>query len=560
MALCLLWLWLLFCGCGSVVVVVVVLWLPVRARMTATMYNDRKIFFRNFATKVYICFLQQPKTVTYISLTVDKVMTNLEATLSTISNVQAIIAVSADAICRAKSLRCQPALAKAIVTVVHELKTKQTAAEFVAEHPQHVLQNQLPGLIVGRCEGALSENEQEQKCKRMKTVYNLLAGNEVLSKISDENADDFLTYGFLTNPDAIDKALYTAYSKADSRRLFLDACRYQCLLLDCCETSDDPKYFKLAKQFERLMTKCSYAPVDPNHKGTRDGKRTRQQYEDLTQEDADAHIADLQYSAKTLKKFINPLLQTMLTEAKKGNPQKLYTKHLSRMHAFQGVKKRLGTWVQSYIMLATKHGTADSDELRSLRTGDWQRMKLGSLTTELGENSIIVQSDKELTLHVVSTKIKFRCTIPLHERCPELSQFFTDVWIPIMKEYQNTDQPYILCTILNNPEKRKQLSVDAVEKLNTRALKAAGIEATTNFSRHCDAKRSRTGPNRPEESAHGARQDVQYQNCSAVEPDCDAGIVQTDDKSDDEIDFDQFRCPATGVADLRDVINRARGQ
>jgi hypothetical protein len=94
------------------------------------------------------------------------------------------------------------------------------------------------------------------------------------------------------------------------------------------------------------------------------------------------------------------------------------------------------------------------------------------------------------------------------------------------------NQPYILCTILNNPEKRKQLSADAVEKLNTRALKAAGIEATTNFSRHCDAKRSRTGPNRPEESAHGAQQDIQYQNCSAVEPDYDAGTV--DLPSDDE--------------------------
>eukprot|EP01049_Picozoa_sp_SAG25_P006374 SAG25_NODE_477_length_7537_cov_143.345657_2_plen_228_part_00 len=179
-----------------------------------------------------------------------------------------------------------------------------------------------------------------------------------------------------------------------------------------------------------------------------------------------------------------------------------------------------------YLLLIYWKRTADSDELRSLRTGDWQRMKLGSLTTELGEDSIIVQSENELTLHVVSTKIRFRCTIPLHERCPELSQFFTDVWLPIMKEYQQTETPYILCTILNNPEKRKQLSADAVEKLNTRALKAAGIEATTNFSRHCDAKRTRTGPNRPEESAHGAMQDVQYQNCSSVvEPDYDAGTV-----------------------------------
>jgi hypothetical protein len=187
-------------------------------------------------------------------------------------------------------------------------------------------------------------------------------------------------------------------------------------------------------------------------------------------------------------------------------------------------------------------------------------MRLGTLTTDISEDTFVVQSGSDMTLHIVSTKIRFRCKVPLHQRCPELSAFFADVWLPIMKEYQQTETPYILCTILNNPEKRKQLSADAVEKLNTRALKAAGIEATTNFSRHCCAKRTRLGPNRPEESAHGAQQDIQYQNCSAVEPDCDAGIVQTDDKSDDEFDWSQFRCPTTGAADLRDVINRARGQ
>eukprot|EP01047_Picozoa_sp_COSAG01_P032995 COSAG01_NODE_2408_length_7751_cov_34.543779_6_plen_476_part_00 len=452
-------------------------------------------------------------------------MTNLEAILSTIGNGQAIIAVAADAICQAESLNCQAALVGAISTAVNGLKIKQAAKKFVADNPTHIMDHKLPGLLVGRCEGTLSENEQEQKCKRMMTVYNLLAGNDVLSKISEEHEDDFLTYGFLTNADAIDTALYTAYSKADTRRLFLDACRYQCLLLDCCQTNDDPKYFKLSKHFEQLMTRCSYTRVDPNHKGTRDGKRTRQQYEDLTQDDADAHIADVQYSAQTLKTFVEPLLHTMLAKAKKGNPQKVFTQALSRMHNYQGEKKRLGTWVQSYIMLATKHGVCDSDELRSLRTGDWQRMRLGTLTTDISEDTFVVQSGSDMTLHVVSTKIKFRCTIPLHERCPELSQFFADVWLPIMKVYQDTQTPYILCTILNNPDKRKQLSADAVEKLNTRALKAAGIQGTTNLSRHCCAKRTRLGPNRPEESAHCARQDIQYQNCAAV-------------------DWDQFRCPS----------------
>jgi hypothetical protein len=472
-------------------------------------------------------------------------MADFHTILTSLSNTQTITTVYADKICQIEHLGsiAQTSLIQAINTAIRDLKMKQAAAEFVAKNPQHILAYKLPSLLVGRCVGTLSDNEQQQKCKRLMTVYNLLAGNDVLSKISDENTADFLTYGFLTNPDAIDKALYTAYSKADTRRMFLDACRYQCLLLNCCETDENPKYAKLSTVFERLMTKCSYAPVDPNHKGTRDGKRTRQQYEDLTQDDADAHISDVQYSAKTLKKFINPLLQTML-EAAKRQPslaEKIYTKHLSTLHCFQGEKKRLGTWVQSYIMLATKHGTTESDELRSLRTGDWRRLSVGSPLTDVTEDSYIVQNGKEMTLHVLSTKIKFRVTIPLHERCPNLANFLRKKWIPIMKIYQNTDTPYILCSILNEATKRKQMSPDAVQALNKRAMEAAGLDGSTNFSRHCDAKRSRTGPNRPEESAHGARQDVQYQNCTGEPP-----VEATDDEIEappQPFDWDQFRCP-----------------
>jgi hypothetical protein len=63
--------------------------------------------------------------------------------------------------------------------------------------------------------------------------------------------------------------------------------------------------------------------------------------------------------------------------------EKVFTKHLSTLHCFQGENKRLGTWVQSYIVLASKHGTAQADELRSLRTGDWQRLSVGTPTTNV---------------------------------------------------------------------------------------------------------------------------------------------------------------------------------
>jgi hypothetical protein len=112
--------------------------------------------------------------------------------------------------------------------------------------------------------------------------------------------------------------------------------------------------------------------------------------------------------------------------------EKVFTKHLSTLHCFQGENKRLGTWVQSYIVLASKHGTAQADELRSLRTGDWQRLSVGTPTTNVTEDSFLIQNDKQMTLHVLSTKIRFRVTIPLHERCKNLANFLRKKWIPVV--------------------------------------------------------------------------------------------------------------------------------
>jgi hypothetical protein len=88
--------------------------------------------------------------------------------------------------------------------------------------------------------------------------------------------------------------------------------------------------------------------------------------------------------------------------------------------------------VQMYIVLASKHGTTQTDELRSLRTGDWQKLSVGSPLTDVTEDSFLIQNDKQMTLHVLSTKIRFRVTIPLHERCKNLANFLRKKWIPVV--------------------------------------------------------------------------------------------------------------------------------
>ena len=311
----------------------------------------------------------------------------------------------------------------------------------------------------------------------------------------------------------IDSTLNKAYSNPATRRMHFDACRYECLLLRCCNNDKKyikqvgrrpvEKYSKHAWDFQKLMDVCDYADVDPQHVGTRDEKRTRKQYENLSKEDADTHISDMQFSASELKKFITPLLTEDC--------------NLSKMTQFNDQTKRLGTWVQNYIMLTSKHGIKETDELRALRTGDWRNLQVATSTQVLGDGSYIVLDGKKMYLHVICTKTKEALPqpIPLHERCKSLKKFLRKTWIPMMKKYQDTATPYILCTIAKDPQKRKQLSADSVEKLNMRTFEAAGIEATQNFSRHCDAKRTRKFPNRPEESGHSAIQDVAYANCTA---------------------------------------------
>eukprot|EP01047_Picozoa_sp_COSAG01_P011428 COSAG01_NODE_500_length_16223_cov_42.586988_2_plen_495_part_00 len=469
-------------------------------------------------------------------------MSGLGPILASLQNSSSMATVLADMAAQNHNLseKLQKQLATEFKQSIKKVIAIQKAVEFVQSNPDHVLEHKLPGLYLGKCEGELSDSEQKNKCKRLIAVFNLLLKNDTLTQVHSDHIDTFKTYGFLTDPTNVEQALYTAYSLPNTRRMYLDACRYMCHVLNYT----DPKWYKLANAYDRLMTKCTYMPVDRSHRGERDGKRTRQQYEDLSVADANAHIADMQYSAKTLKKFINPKLQTMLEAAKRqpSHTEKIYTKHLSTLHCLQGENKRLGTWCQMYIVLASKHGTSDSDELRSLRTGDWQRLSMGSSLTDVTEDSYLIQNGKQMTLHVLSTKIRFRVTIPLHERCKNLANFLRKKWIPIMKLYQKTDTPYILCTILSEPSKRGQMSTDAVQALNKRAMEAAGLDGTTNFSRHCDAKRTRTGPNRPEESAHGARQDVQYQNCTGEPP-----VEATDDEIEappPPFDWDQFRCPS----------------
>ena len=97
-----------------------------------------------------------------------------------------------------------------------------------------------------------SDSEQKNKCHRLIGVFNLLLRNETLTQVHSDHFDDFKTYGFLSDPTNVDQALYTAYSLPSTRHMYLDACRYMCHVLNCCQTDADPKWFKLAAAYETV--------------------------------------------------------------------------------------------------------------------------------------------------------------------------------------------------------------------------------------------------------------------------------------------------------------------
>jgi hypothetical protein len=52
-------------------------------------------------------------------------------------------------------------LAAKVERSIKEVIASQKAAEFVQSNPDHVLEDKLPGLYLGKCEGDLSDSEQK---------------------------------------------------------------------------------------------------------------------------------------------------------------------------------------------------------------------------------------------------------------------------------------------------------------------------------------------------------------------------------------------------------------
>jgi hypothetical protein len=230
-----------------------------------------------------------------------------------------------------------------------------------------------------------------------------------------------------------------------------------------------------------------------------------------------------------------------------GKTQKEITKSLSKLHVFEHAadghnKKMLGTWALDCMLMLWQHGLCDKADLRPMRTGDCFKFKFAAANSATGHGSWIIfgNNDQEVfaSMKNSSTKIGASARIPLHDRCPELSNFLK-LWSKIMKIYQDSDQPYVACRITTFTAKRTPMDGGSdAQNTNKRAFKSAGMpNACQNMTRHASSRKKREGPNRSDETLHNPAQEQAYQNRGPKRP-----CMEVEDTI--ESDFDEACCQA----------------
>jgi hypothetical protein len=202
-------------------------------------------------------------------------------------------------------------------------------------------------------------------------------------------------------------------------------------------------------------------------------------------------------------------------------------------------RKKLAIWFITSILALMKHGDVTDEltpdehvtgDLRPLRTGDPFKMQFASATSAVGQGSWILTNDesKQVFYSIIDSCTKNNhktppLTVPVHERCPLLAGFLLQ-WRKLMCTYQNTEEPFLLCTMSLDAAKRTPLfktgdsrsilkwNSDTVRNYDQRVWLSSGIDGPHDTTRTASARRTRAGPNRSHEMLHNKSQEINYQS------------------------------------------------
>jgi hypothetical protein len=410
---------------------------------------------------------------------------------------------------------------------------------------------------------------QEKSCQFVYMAFNSFKKKTTnMYTIHEDDADEFVGYAWLQHCDEVHTALEQRDVQPTTRHGWLVSCRDLCHILEICG-DDTEVWSRCKKKYDLFCKRITYAPVDPVAAASRPSAARKS----MTTEEADAHC-------RAVSKFAVQCLDELPFYTKDLGVSDLQS-FMTMPHAQEGhQRKKLGVWFITAIIAIMKHGDLDDEtrcdlfgdymngyvditgDLRPLRAGDPFKFRFANSRSPIGSGHWILTDDStgEVWYSIIDTACKNKkksppLRVPVHLRCPRFAKFLME-WRDRMREYQNTDEPWLLCNISKILEERTPLyksedsqaamkfNSQTVRNYDKRVWEACGVDGPHDATRTASARRTRRGENRSNEMLHSKSQELNYQDRKRPR-------VESEDE-------EEAPPPGDEPVDLRAVINRAR--
>jgi hypothetical protein len=448
-----------------------------------------------------------------------------------------------------------------------DILSRQRVCKYVTDDPNFLLNGGWPPLSsLHHRDGERTVSCQEKSCQFVAMAFNSFK-NKITNMytIDEDDADELVEYAWLQHCDEVRTALEQRPVQPTTRHGWLVACRDLCNILEI--RGDDNGVWKRCKsQYDLFCKRITYAPVDPVAAASLPSAARKA----MTTEEADAHC-------RAVSKFAVQCLDVLqedvdyLIDMYDINLQPFKT----MPHAQEGhQRKKLGVWFITAILAIMKHGDLNDEEkddpnitgdLRPLRAGDPFKFRFANDRSEIGSGHWILtkESPDEVWYSIVDTATKNKTKspplkVPVHLRCPRFAKFLIE-WREIMGDYQQTDEPWLLCNMSKKEEERTPLyksedsqaamkfNSQTVRNYDKRVWESCGVDGPHDATRTASARRTRCGENRSNEMLHSKSQELNYQGRKRPRVESESDEQEAPPPGDDEASgWNQFRSPAPG--------------
>eukprot|EP01047_Picozoa_sp_COSAG01_P057224 COSAG01_NODE_6590_length_3589_cov_56.646421_3_plen_429_part_00 len=349
------------------------------------------------------------------------------------------------------------------------IQSEVNICAFVQDNPNFLLDLTFPpNPTKHHPDGVHTMASQETYATHIITAFNCYkqkASN--IRTVDESDSDELVSYNWLQHCQEVLSALEKRDVQPTTRHTWLTACRDLCIVLEMCDSEQRQVWTRCKTSYDKMCKTIMYSRTDSPATAKPSAKRKQ-----MTTGEADTHCKAVSNFAVTCINTLLPKLSDLLTM----NPltmAKQLQKTLTMDSAVTGQqRKKLGIWFITSILALMKHGDVTDEltpddhvtgDLRPLRTGDPFKMQFANDTSTVGKGSWILTNDesKQVFYSIIDSCTKNNhktppIRVPVHERCPLLAGFLLQ-WRKLMSTYQNTQEPYLLCSMSLDAAKRTPL-------------------------------------------------------------------------------------------------------